>query len=103
MDQRRLTKLSKFLALILRHQPERFGLVLNGEGWVALSEVLEILHGLPNFRWATCADVMRIVVEGSGDDKRRFEVEEGRIRATYGHTRVLREEDGGVDEEPKEL
>jgi putative RNA 2'-phosphotransferase len=92
-DPRRLTKLSKFLALILRHQPERFGLVLNEEGWAPLPEVMDILHGLPNFRWATKADVMT-AVEGSDSsgssgldiEKRRFEVAEGHIRARYGHS-----------------
>ena len=84
----RLLKLSKFLALVLRHQPERFGLALDEEGWASLPEVIEILRGLPNFRWATRADVMRIVEEGSGDAKRRFEVEGNRIRARYGHTLV---------------
>jgi putative RNA 2'-phosphotransferase len=79
-------KLSKFLALILRHQPERFALALDGEGWASLSEVLEIVQGLPNFRWATRADVMKVVEEGAGDGKRRFQVEEGRIRASYGHS-----------------
>ncbi|HHS96904.1 MAG TPA: RNA 2'-phosphotransferase [Chloroflexi bacterium] len=81
-----LVKLSKFLALILRHQPERFGLALDEEGWVPLSEVMEVLRGLPNFRWATRADVMEIVEKGSGDGKRRFEVEGDRIRARYGHS-----------------
>ena len=86
MDSRRLIKLSKFLALILRHQPERFGLPLDEEGWASFSEVMEILRGLPNFRWATRADVMALVEEGAGDSKRRFEVAEGRIRARYGHS-----------------
>ncbi|MBN1976567.1 MAG: RNA 2'-phosphotransferase [Anaerolineae bacterium] len=85
-DQRRLTKLSKFLSLILRHQPERFALAIDEEGWASLPEVMEILKGLPNFRWVTRADVMRVVEEGSGDDKRRFEVEGNRIRARYGHS-----------------
>jgi putative RNA 2'-phosphotransferase len=79
-------KLSKFLSLILRHQPERFALPLDGQGWASLPEVMEILHGLPNFRWANRADVMTIVEEGAGDEKRRFEVEGRRIRARYGHT-----------------
>lgn len=83
---RRLVKLSKFLALILRHQPERFALALDEAGWASLPEVMEILRGLPNFRWATRADVMRLVEEGSGDGKRRFEVEGNRIRARYGHS-----------------
>jgi putative RNA 2'-phosphotransferase len=89
-DARRLTKLSKFLALILRHQPERFALALDAEGWASLPEVMEILRGLPNFRWATRADVM-MLVEGGAETgtetaQRRFQVEEGRIRARYGHS-----------------
>jgi putative RNA 2'-phosphotransferase len=84
-DQRRLTKLSKFLSLILRHQPERFVLTIDEAGWASLPEVMEILHGLPNFRWATRADLMAVVEEGTAD-KHRFEVEGNRIRARYGHS-----------------
>ncbi len=84
-NTRRLTKLSKFLSLILRHQPERFALAIDGEGWASLSEVMEILKGLPNFRWATRADVMTVVEEGTAD-KCRFEVAGNRIRARYGHS-----------------
>ena len=85
-DTRRLVKLGKFLALILRHQPERFALELDGEGWASLTEVMEILHGLPNFRGTTRADVISVVDEGSDDGSRRFEVEGSRIRARYGHS-----------------
>jgi putative RNA 2'-phosphotransferase len=86
MGNARRVKLSKFLALILRHQPERFALALDEEGWAALPEVMEILRGLPNFRWATRAEVMKLVEEGSGDGKKRFEVQGDRIRARYGHS-----------------
>ena len=81
MTERPLIKLSKFLALILRHQPERFALALDEEGWARMAEVMEILRGLPNFRWATRADVLRVAEEGTGDGKRRFQVEGKRIRA----------------------
>jgi putative RNA 2'-phosphotransferase len=86
VNSRHLVKLSKFLALILRHQPERFALLLDEEGWASLPEVMEILRGLPNFRWATRADVTAVVEEGAGDGKRRFEVQGNRIRARYGHS-----------------
>jgi putative RNA 2'-phosphotransferase len=79
VDRRRV-KLSRFLALILRHQPARFGLAPDAEGWVGLAEVLEILHGLPNFRWATRLDVTEIAQRGSGDGRLRFELDGGRIR-----------------------
>lgn len=81
MDSRQALKLSRFLGLILRHQPERFGLAMDEEGWASLAEVMEVLRGLPNFRWARRADVLQIVEEGSGDGKRRFEVNGERIRA----------------------
>ena len=81
-----LVQLSKFLSLLLRHRPERFGLRLDEEGWASLAEVMDILHRLPNLRWATRADVMHIVEKGTGDGKRRFEVEGERIRAKYGHS-----------------
>jgi putative RNA 2'-phosphotransferase len=84
-NTRRLVKLSKFLSLILRHQPERFALAIDEEGWASLSEVMEILKGLPNFRWATRADVMVVVEEGTAS-KRCFEVAGNRIRARYGHS-----------------
>ena len=86
MNKRRLIKLSKFLALILRHRPERFALALDEEGWASFAEVMEIVKGLPNFRWATRADVMTLIEEGAGDGKRRFQVKENRIRARYGHS-----------------
>ena len=86
MEHRRSIKLGKFLALILRHQPERFALELDGKGWASLPEIMEILHGLPNFRWATRADVMALVEEKGGDKKRRFQVDGKRIRARYGHS-----------------
>lgn len=85
-DRRRLVKLSKFLALILRHQPERFDLKLDDGGWASLPEVMGILRGLPNFRWASRVDVMHVVEKGSGDGKKRFEVKGNRIRALYGHS-----------------
>jgi putative RNA 2'-phosphotransferase len=84
--RRRLVKLSKFLALLLRHQPERFGLSLDDGGWASLPEVMEILRGLPNFRWATRTDLLE-VVDGAGDaEKRRFQIDGARIRARYGHS-----------------
>jgi putative RNA 2'-phosphotransferase len=50
---------------------------------------LHILHGLPNFRWATRADVeAAIALPG----RRRFEIVgdagDARIRALYGHTAI---------------
>lgn len=92
-QQRQLQKLSRFLSLLLRHRPARFPLKLDDQGYANLSDVMRILHGLPNFRWVTMSDIEK-VVEGTG--RRRFETIQGadgkqRIRALYGHSAVCPE------------
>ncbi len=57
----RQLKLRKFLVLLLQHRPARFPLPTDAEGFVSLAEILRLLHGLPNFRWATRADVLTII------------------------------------------
>ena len=89
-QQRQLQKLSRFLSLLLRHRPARFPLKLDDQGYADLSDVMRILHGLPNFRWATVSDIEEIV---EGAKRRRFEIIQGphgkrRIRALYGHSIV---------------
>ncbi|MEA3459850.1 MAG: RNA 2'-phosphotransferase [Chloroflexota bacterium] len=85
---RRFRQLSKFLSLLLRHRPDRFGLPLDPQGWAKLDEVMEIIHSLPNLSWAAREDVLSIIREDTGDGKRRFELSEdgSLIRATYGHS-----------------
>ncbi|MGC9523225.1 MAG: RNA 2'-phosphotransferase [Anaerolineae bacterium] len=82
-----LRKLSKFLSLLLRHRPARFPIGLDEQGYADLDEVMRIVQGLPNFRWATIKDV-EALLEQPG--RQRFEIVEGdggrRIRALYGHT-----------------
>jgi RNA:NAD 2'-phosphotransferase (TPT1/KptA family) len=43
----RHVRTSKFLSLVLRHQPEKLGLTPDREGWVPVSRLLEALeaHG----------------------------------------------------------
>lgn len=85
-SRRRFVKLSKFLALLLRHHPERFGLQLDESGWASLPKVMDILARLPNFQWVDRSDVMHVVRQGTGDGKKRFRIEDDRIRALYGHS-----------------
>ncbi len=84
-----IRKLSKFLSLLLRHHPEKFPLKLDEAGYADLNEILRILRGLPNFRWATRSDVDAVLALPG---RQRFEIvmESGveRIRALYGHSAV---------------
>jgi putative RNA 2'-phosphotransferase len=84
MDQT-LVRVSKRLAWALRHDPEAAGLVLDGHGWVGVSDVLAAL--------GVSREVLDAVV--IGNDKQRFEIRRDEngdgdgteyIRASQGHS-----------------
>ncbi|HEY0459924.1 MAG TPA: RNA 2'-phosphotransferase [Pyrinomonadaceae bacterium] len=83
MDEKRRTKISKFLSLVLRHKPEEIGLTLEDGGWVSVEKLIEAcaVYG-KKFSLAE----LREVVETN--DKKRFVFDEtGRkIRASQGHS-----------------
>ena len=70
--------MSRSLALVLRHEPERVGLTLEAGGWVAVDPLLAAMK-------MTRDDLDRVVQE---NDKRRFAFDETgtRIRASQGHS-----------------
>src|SRR5688572_6171892 len=78
-----LIKKSKFLSLVLRHQPETAGLTLDASGWVTIDELLAgcAKAGMPVSR----VELDEIIAT---NEKQRFAVsEEGlRIRANQGHS-----------------
>lgn len=78
-----LTSTSKFLSLILRHQPETIGLVLDENGW---ADVEELLRKANEFGRPISRQLLdQIVAE---NDKKRFAFDETgqRIRASQGHS-----------------
>ena len=81
MTQDGLAADSRFLAHVLRHRPATLGLRLGDGGWVSVDalQAALALHGRP-------MDDARLarLVEGSG--KKRFELQDGRIRAAQGHS-----------------
>jgi putative RNA 2'-phosphotransferase len=78
-----LTSISKFLSLVLRHEPLRIGLTLDDAGWASVDELLRnaAAAGKPITR-----DLLQHIVDTS--DKRRFALSEDgkRIRANQGHS-----------------
>jgi putative RNA 2'-phosphotransferase len=71
----------KLLSYLLRHHPEAMGLPMDARGWVAIDALLDALsrHG-----HVTSRDELAAVV--ASDDKGRFSLEDGRIRARQGHS-----------------
>ncbi len=73
-----LVSRSKYLSLILRHNPTKVGLVLDSAGWASVDELLKAVG------W-TFFDLSEVV---SKNDKKRFEFSEDqkKIRASQGHS-----------------
>jgi len=83
----RYTKISKFLSLVLRHEPEKIGLKLDAEGWTSVSDLLCRLT--VEGRSITLEELQTVVVM---NDKQRFSFSDDRtlIRANQGHSVQVR-------------
>ncbi len=83
MNEKETKQRSKFLSLILRHEPEQVGLTLGEAGWVSVEELLAAVnrHGV-----ALTLEELKHIVATS--DKKRFAFSEDglRIRANQGHS-----------------
>jgi putative RNA 2'-phosphotransferase len=77
------TGISKFLSLVLRHDPAVIGLQLNEGGWASVAELLEKLHsnGQP-----LSFEALETIV--ATNNKKRFAFNENKtmIRASQGHS-----------------
>lgn len=86
MDEKRKTKISKFLSLILRHKPETIDLKLDENGWADVNELLEKSAQNGN---AFSRQELQAVVETN--DKKRFTFDDSgeKIRASQGHSVIV--------------
>lgn len=83
MKDKEAISTSKFLSLILRHEPERVGLKLGEAGWVSVTELLEAVnrHGRP-----LTLDKLKHLVATSDKERFAFSEDGHRIRANQGHS-----------------
>ena len=81
-----LKKLSKFLAVILRHNPDDFGVTLDEHGFTSLDPVWQAIQKKYGQRF-NYAD-LETVVAGDQTGKKRYEIKHGQIRAMYGHSQI---------------
>jgi len=83
MTEKETTRTSKFLSLVLRHEPQRIGLKLDTAGWVEVEELLQAMHRHGN---SLTLDQLKHVV--ATNQKKRFAFSEDgrRIRASQGHS-----------------
>ena len=82
MDRHTL-KISKFLSLVLRHQPGQIGLTLDAQGWADVDELLlkANQHGV-----ALTRPLLNEIVEQNDKQRFAFSVDGTRLRANQGHS-----------------
>lgn len=78
-----LIKTSKFLSLVLRHDPGRIGLVLDPEGW---AEVDDLLSKLDKAGKSLTREQLGELVATNSKQRFRLSDDGDRIRASQGHS-----------------
>jgi putative RNA 2'-phosphotransferase len=84
MSDKELSSLSRIMAGALRHFPEKLGLIIDGKGWVDISLLIESIgSGRSGFNWLRSNHIKAVV---DTDERGRYQIDGGMIRATYGHS-----------------
>ena len=85
MNANQTKRTSKFLSLVLRHQPETIGIELCSAGWVEVDELLAAINRHHNPIKLDRKSLEQVV---NSNDKQRFEFDEAgtSIRARQGHS-----------------
>ncbi|GGA11809.1 RNA 2'-phosphotransferase [Okeania sp. KiyG1] len=83
MNNYRVEKISKYLSWVLRHSPDKIGIKLDANGWVAIEELLKASQ---NYNFPITQIELNEVVEKN--DKKRFSLDSTKtlIRANQGHS-----------------
>jgi len=83
LTEKEATRISKFLSLVLRHEPEKVGLTLEAAGWVDVDLLLSALerHGT-----RLTLDQLSHVVATNNKKRFAFSDDGKRIRASQGHS-----------------
>ena len=80
-----IDRVGRMMAGILRHFPERFGLSMDGRGWVDLDQFVEAVQDARP-QWARWLRRQHIIALVETDEKGRYQIDGGMVRATYAHS-----------------
>ncbi|UCE92454.1 MAG: RNA 2'-phosphotransferase [Methanobacteriota archaeon] len=84
MNSEELDRLSRTLAGILRHFPERFDLEVDSYGFVDRRRFVNAVQAKQRrYHWLRPHHILAII---ETDNKGRYEFKDGKIRATYAHS-----------------
>ena len=100
MSPRHLDQFGRVMAGVLRHFPDRFDLEMDKQGWIEASEFIEAVKSQRRHFHYLETKHLQAVVET--DPKGRYQLKNGRLRATYAHTLDL-DLDLPTDKNPEHL
>ena len=83
MNEKEITRVSKFISLVLRHKPESIGLNLDEKGWAETSELLEKMNQSGT---NISLDMLNRIVETNNKRRFSFNEDKTKIRANQGHS-----------------
>lgn len=81
-------KLSKEISYVLRHNPNKYNLNMDENGYVLIAELLNGLNNSKQFKELITLNDLKEVIKVC--DKERFKIDDDKIKALYGHTISLK-------------
>lgn len=98
INDKQLTQISKFLSLILRHQPETIGIQLDQNGWADVQILLEKAN---NYGIKFDREILNHIVATNPKKRFAFNDTADKIRASQGHSVEI--ELGYTNQKPPEI
>ncbi|GAA4308412.1 RNA 2'-phosphotransferase [Mucilaginibacter gynuensis] len=83
ISDKEITGISKFLSLVLRHQPLLIGIELDEQGWVSVDDLLTKANAHGN---KLTPEILKHVVETNAKKRFAFDENGRKIRASQGHS-----------------
>lgn len=77
-----LTRVSRFLSLILRHHPEAIGITLDAHGWANVEDLLTNIQS----KYPIDMSILEEIVNTDDKNRYSFNKEKTHIRANQGHS-----------------
>lgn len=98
ISDNQITHISKFLSLVLRHQPGTIGIQLDKNGWTDIAVLIEKAknHGIKFDR-----EILNHIVETNSKKRFAFNKTLDKIRASQGHSVEI--ELGYINQKPPEI
>lgn len=98
ISEKQITHISKFLSLVLRHQPETIGIKLDQNGW---TDVDTLLKKSNSYGIKLDIETLKHIVETNSKKRFAFNDTRDKIRASQGHSVEI--ELGYTNQKPPEI